>query len=351
MLLATIGLKNKLHVEFSRREEEGLRQFGWFLQLNSWDPSHQPHASSYFVKSLSLVSVSYRTHETVSSLIKNFHSIESLTISKCNGLRSLQIDVVSKLQNLTVLDCPDLKRLHVEAYDLTSFRFRGTFCWFSLEGYQFWEDAMLDFRGGPGYKHYEYKHFCSLLRAIINVKTLTLCEWFFKEIITPWLSSTNVNSRFNKLKDLWWIDTKAAKGNTGTLVSFLRICPSLARLHVTIDPTSYCMARTMGECPQEAPKRPRLRRLTVVKLEGFSNEDDVIFLKEHLLEVFNVEPLIITRSSGNNLRCLLRIPNQQSNANPKVGIPYRKYSYKFVEEVEDESKHPHMVLNMLNISS
>ncbi|KAA8539422.1 hypothetical protein F0562_026114 [Nyssa sinensis] len=186
-----------------------------------------------------------------------------------------------------------------KAYDLTSFRYRGLLCWFSLRGLQYLEDAMLDFRQGPGYSNFEYQQFDKLLLAIKNVKILTLCRWVFEAIVRPWLSSGQENLRFSNVKDLWWIDSSMDEHKIDALVSFLKICPSLERLFIKIDPTSYGIPSIAGECSNQITPRARLRRLKVVKLEGFTDEEDVIFLKEHLLEVFNVEPLIVTASHDN----------------------------------------------------
>ncbi|CAL5363587.1 unnamed protein product [Camellia sinensis] len=352
ILSATIGLRKKLHLKFcSEKQAYYPRQFGWFLVLNSFDPSHQPSPSAFFVKTLNLTSVTYLTNEIVSSLVSNFHNLESLTIANCVGLRSLRVDAVSKLKNFTVLDCPQLNSLFIEAYELKSFRCRGRLCWFSLTGVHSWEDCMLDFRAGPAYKAYKYLHYDSLLLAIENVKILTLSGWFFEAIISPWLSSGHENLRFNNLTDLWWINTTMEESKIDALVSLLKICPSLERLFINIDPTSYCIASTVCHPCSEQVNRARPRHLKAVKLEGFTNEEDAIVLKEHLLEVFNLEPLIITASNG-KLLCLIKIPKQQSKNSMKKGRPQskkRKCSYKFVEEVEDNivgqcSKHPHMGL-------
>lgn len=91
--------------------------------------------------------------------------------------------------------------------------------------------------------------------------------------------------------------------------------------------------------------RGRLRKLKVVKMEGFEKEDDIMLFKEHLMKFFNVEPRVVEVRKGMHSRCLLRIPKREAIAKTRESTKL-KFSYKFVEEVEDNtglcSKHPHM---------
>lgn len=90
-----------------------------------------------------------------------------------------------------------------------------------------------------------------------------------------------------------------------------------------------------------------MSKLKVVKVEGFTDDKDIIYLKEHLQEVFNKEPRIVAATHGSPSRCLIRIPKylRKDNWNMK-GTKSRK-RYKFVEEIEDNiglcSKHEHML--------
>ncbi|CAK9176504.1 unnamed protein product [Ilex paraguariensis] len=334
ILLAVIGLEKNLRLDFSKGKQEFPRQFGWHLVLNSIDPTHQPPSYATFVKSLNLTSVSYLTNEIVSSLVSNFQSLESLTIARCEGLRSLRVDVLSKLLNLTILDCPHLKSLYIEAYELQSLRYRGPVCWFSLRGVVHLADAMLDCRSDPGYDHLLHKDFDPLVEAIGDVKTLTLCGWMFRAVIhLPSLG-------FNKLEDLWWIDSSMEEYNIDALFAFL-----------TIDRTSYCSPSSLSKCYNKVGKLAKLRHLKVVKLEGFTEDENVILLKELLLEVFSVEPRIVVATDGSYPRTIVKIPKHQRKNNLKMVEPKsqrRKSLYKFVEELEDNiglySKHAHFDL-------
>ncbi|KAA8534250.1 hypothetical protein F0562_031767 [Nyssa sinensis] len=310
ILLASTGLNRKLHLDFSKGKQEFPRQFGWQLKPNPWNfmpslplcPSYlyvkaPKLTSSIFVKTLVLTSVNYLSSDIVTSMVTKFQFLESLTITKCSGLRSLHIEATLKLHNLNVLDCPQVKSFCIEADELQSFRYRGKLPWFWLQGMFSLGDAMLDFREGPGYNNFECRDFNSLRSGIRNVEILTLCRWTLE-----------------------------------------------------IVPTSYRMSSTTSKCSSQASRLARLGHLKLVKLEELADEEDVILLAENLLEKFNVEPLIIVTSHGNHSRSLLRIPKQQSKRNEKKAhqSEKRKYSYKFVEEVEDnsglDSKHAHMSL-------
>ncbi|CAK9176502.1 unnamed protein product [Ilex paraguariensis] len=235
ILSAIIGLGKKLRLDFSKGESAIPRQFDWHLVLNSIDPTHQPPSHTTFVKSLNLTSVNYLTNEIVSSLVSNFQSLESLTIARCEGLQSLRVDVLSKLLNLTILDCPDLKSLYIEAYELQSLRYRGPVCWISLRGVVDIADAMLDFRYSPGYnQYYSYKHSDSLIKLLGDVETLTLSGGIFKTLMHPLPSR-----RFYRLKDLWWIDSSMEEYNIDSLFTFITACPSLERLFITVSFLKY----------------------------------------------------------------------------------------------------------------
>ncbi|CAK9176505.1 unnamed protein product [Ilex paraguariensis] len=300
----------KLHLDFSKGEPEIPKQFFWNLVLNSVDPTYQPPSYANFVRSLNLTSVSYLTKEIVSSLVSNFQSLESLTIARCEGLLSLRVDVLSKLLNLTILDCPQLICLYIESYELQSLRYRGPLCCFLLRGVVDLADAMLDFRSGPGYDHYKYKHFDPLVEAAGDVETLTLCGWIFRAVILP-----PPSIEFSELKDLWRIDNSMEEHNIEALFTFLTACPSLKRLFITIDPTSYPPPSSLSKCYNKLGKQAKLRHLKVVKLEGFTEDENVILLKELLLEVFNVEPRIIVATNGSYPRTIIKIPKHQRKNN------------------------------------
>ncbi|KAI3816077.1 hypothetical protein L1987_15765 [Smallanthus sonchifolius] len=343
IITASIGMNRKLNLDFSKGNQEFPRQFGWEIVLNTMDFAHSsPHLFS--VKTLKLTSVNYLSCELVSSLISKFRYVESLIIEKCDGLRSLRVEGLAKLMNLSVLDCVDLKSVCVEALELKSLRYSGFLCWLSLKNVMYLEDVKLDCKG-PGFKHLKHGLYNPLLRAIRDVKVLTLHGWMVMEIFGPLLSleHNEQHFKFSKLEDLWWIDSCMEDDNFNSLFCFLRFCTSIKRLFISIDTRSYSTRGEHESCTKV--QKGRLRKLKVVKMEGFEKEEDIMLLKEHLMEVFNVEPRVVEVRKGMQGRCLLRIPKRQAIGKTTESNKL-KFSYKFVEEVEDNtglcSKHPHM---------
>ncbi|KAK1570520.1 hypothetical protein Q3G72_003052 [Acer saccharum] len=315
VLLASVSPNRKLHLDFSTAKQEFPRQFGWQLDLNCQRIIYQPPPSTFFIKTLHLVSISYHTNEAVSNLVSNFHFLESLTVAKCNGLRSLRIVGSPKLGNLTVFDCPTLKSLHIKASRLYSFRYRGVLPLFSFEHELMnLEDAMLDFRKGPGYRFANHHDLDMILHGLNYAKNLTLCRWTFEKLIFPWLPRDPFYLlwyyKFHTLKKLWWIDYLKDEElyNIDALIYFLKLCPSLEILSVTIDPKSYRVSSTSTTFFPEVTRDMRLKHLKVVKLDGFRSQEDEISLAVKLKEVFSAEPRIVaTTSNGKSLRSLVKV--------------------------------------------
>lgn len=175
-LLASIAADDKLHLDFSAGNSEFPWQFDWELKFDALNPS----PSAFFVRSLCLKSVSYLTNEAVSSLVSNIRLLENLRIDRCSGFRSLCIGSSPKLQRLTVLDCPDLGFLHIRCSKLRSFRYRGRLPRIRLDSHFNLQDAMLDFRQGPGCNNLKISDFDPCLLTIKNATILTLCKWNYE---------------------------------------------------------------------------------------------------------------------------------------------------------------------------
>ncbi|KAK9059767.1 hypothetical protein SSX86_020471 [Deinandra increscens subsp. villosa] len=345
IITASLGLNKKLNLDFSKGNQEFPRQFGWEIVLNTMDFAHSS-PNLFSVKTLKLTSVNYSRCELVSSLINKFRYVESLIIEKCDGLRSLRVEGLAKLQSLSVSDCVNLKSVYLEALELKSLRSNGFLCWFSLENVMYLKDVKLDFKG-PGFNYLNPGLYNPLLRAIRDVNVLTLHGWMFKEVFGPLLSSeqNEQHFKFSQLEELWWIDSCMEDDNINSLFHFLKFCTSLKRLFISIDTQSYPVPCIGEHESYTKVQKGRMRKLKVVKVEGFEKEVDIMLLNEHLMEVFDVEPRIVEVRKGKQSRCLLRIPKRQAVGKTTESSKL-KFSYKFVEEVEDKtglcSKHPHM---------
>ena len=148
----------------------------------------------------------------VSCLLSNIPFLESLTVAKCNGLQSIQLQGNLKLEKLTVLDCLLLESIRVHfnlQFSLKSFQFRGRVASFKYYNedplyYRYnsptndcspfdLEEAMLDFRQGPGYYGINIPGFKLMLQSIRRVKTLTLCRWVF-QVCCTWILYSSILS-------------------------------------------------------------------------------------------------------------------------------------------------------------
>ncbi|KAF4351254.1 hypothetical protein G4B88_025746 [Cannabis sativa] len=300
VLLATIAANNKLRVDFSAKEKEFPSHFDWKLQLNH----HHNYAknlccsTTFYVKTLHLESVGFATKEAVSSLVTKFHFLESLKIIKCSGLKSLQIESSSpKIVNLTILDCPHLDYLHLKTSKLRSFRYRGKLPRIWPEYHFNLADAMLDFRQGPRTDSViSSSDFDPAMLTIKNAQVVSLCRWTFETLIWPSLFPMGETFQFYKLHELWWIDYSEEDYSTDSLIAFLKLCPALERLFVTVDPQSYLVPR-MSTVSKKCTRHTELGHLKVVKLEGFKKQEDEITLIKKIKELLTVEPLIIMSAS------------------------------------------------------
>ncbi|KAK2633755.1 hypothetical protein Ddye_028547 [Dipteronia dyeriana] len=342
VLMAIIAPNNKLHLDFSTGKQEFPRQFGLELELNHQIIiHHQPTLSTFFVKTLNLISVNFLSNEAVSSVVSGFQFLENLKITDCNGLNSLCINSNTKLQHLTIFDCLELKFLHISTPKLRTFRYRGLLP-------QVWPvfhynlvDAMLDSRQGPGYIVSNANELDPVLLTIKNAEILTLCRWIFEALICPSLSSLIAEFQFYNLKELWWIDNSNEGYNLDSLILFLKLCPALERLFITIDPESFCMTRTTNCCSLQAGKQTQLRHLKLIKLEGFTNQEHRTKFAESLQELATANPLILATADGFCWQSFVKVVSDQSKHPSKM-------QYKLVQEVKDTKefllKHAHMGL-------
>ncbi|OMO73675.1 hypothetical protein COLO4_26932 [Corchorus olitorius] len=292
------------------------------------------------VKSLHLKSMSSLACEAVSSLLseKKLPFLESLTIEKCNGLRSLEINEAYGLLTLVVLDCPKLEFIILlqTGRDFKSFRYRGKSVFY--QGAQP-EDLMLDFRQGLSYNYDKgMKNKLSVLGLInfdhFNIVPLTILSTFFFNLqsIYRMFHSLPVlfKGRFCFLRELWWIDSSMEEDNVDVLLCFLTECYHLERLYVTIDPTCYKLTNTC----KLVPRRGILSDLKLVKLEGFPNEKGEIAFVRRLIPLFEETPKIIAKSPGETcLRQIVKVDRPEKNGKN----PYRFEVFKYKASYPDHS--------------
>ncbi|KAJ8758687.1 hypothetical protein K2173_000408 [Erythroxylum novogranatense] len=351
LVLAIVGPNNKLHLCFSTEKRECPIPFGLQLRFDHQNLANQPSCSTLYIKSLHLVSVSNLTSEIVSVLLLNFQYLETLKITACNSLQTLSICSEKKLVNLSVFDCPDLKFIHIRSCKLKTFRYRGVMPLFWPQNHFNLADAMLDCREGPSDNSLLYvKNIDPVLLTIKNAAVLTLCKWTFKALICPSISTFCVEFQLYNLKQLWWIDDSDENFDDEAPVSFLKLCPSLELLFVTIDPKTYHLESTTNYSIQVG-KTTELRHLKLIKLEGFLNQEMNILIAKRLSSTIANEPLILSSSSSDGT-CLRRLNKIASHKATQSGVSSlkteeHKWFYEFVEASDTGDlnlKHPHMTL-------
>ncbi|XP_017984252.1 PREDICTED: F-box protein At2g39490 [Theobroma cacao] len=391
-LFAAIAPDDALHLDFSTGEQGLSRSFDWLLPLNlpvrdKWPFPYKKDKllelnlplQQFKIKALYLTSVCRLFSKVLTSLVSYLPFLESLTIAKCNGVQSLDIENAARLQKLTVLDCPQLeyfcfggssslKSFHYRGR-LVSFRFKPS-CKYNFHqslshfcdcGVQL-EDAMLDFRQGPLTRwtwDFEmptsvgpngfYKicncgsttlfQCCKLiLDSVRCAESLTMCRWLYEKSFCKKLPSSRTNLGFYLLllKELRWIDCSAERENINALLCFLKFCHNLERLYVTIDPKCYNLPSTKRFSAMINVPDYKLKDLKFVKVEGCADETTETLFARRLIPLFPRTPLIISKPYGSRLRCLVKVPKLEKKG---------KYPYKFkvVEKLpEIYSDHVHM---------
>ncbi|XP_050210739.1 F-box protein At2g39490 [Mercurialis annua] len=293
-LVAIIAPNHNLILDFSNGNQENCVQFTLRLGFINSQPSS---TFTFLVKKLHLIAISYLTTEVVSCITSNFRFLETLKITSCNGLQSLSIDSDTKLLSLTIFDCLQLEFLHIRSFKLRIFRFRGLLPSLWPEYHYNLVEAFLDFRQGP--RMMIDRDFGSVLLTIKNVKVLTLCKWTFEALMCPLLSTFVAEFQFYNVKEVWWIESSFEKYDCDSLISFLKLCPSLEQLFVTIDPKCYSMEKTT-KYSLEAGKNTKLKHLKMVTLDGFAKEADEIYLAQCLQQIITCEPLIFASAGRSN---------------------------------------------------
>ncbi|KAK7270080.1 hypothetical protein RIF29_22978 [Crotalaria pallida] len=303
-LFATIATNSKLLLDFSAGNKEIESYYELQFMFTKDIINHELVHPSFLVKTLYLKSVSYLTSEVASSIVSNLEHLENLVITNCSGLQSLFIESETKLKKLTILDCLQLKSLHLRTSKLKSFRFRGTLSRIWPESHFNLNDAMLDFRLGPSYSDFKAQDFNETLLTIKNSQVLTLCEWIFEALIWPSIFPSSSNFIFYKLKELRWIDNYKDENNIDALVSFLKLCPALEQLFVMNDAKSYSAPRSKS-CMVQAATFTKVEHLKLIKFMGFTSQMSEISVAESLIKLIKGKLPKIETSDGSYLDAML----------------------------------------------
>ncbi|XP_021295890.1 F-box protein At2g39490-like [Herrania umbratica] len=155
----------------------------------------------------------------------------------------------------------------------------------------------------------------------------------FEELILP--ERYLLGQGLCNLTDLWWIDDSRERYNSNALISFLKLCPPLTRLYITIDPKSYNMGKIKMSSIM-VRRSTKLEHLMAVMVEGFENEEEECHLAKQLKKVLEAEPLIIKWDG--TVRRLIKVHEQLR----KGRDPYELIEKRVENHYELCPKHPHM---------
>ncbi|KAL9261049.1 F-box protein-like protein [Drosera capensis] len=94
---------------------------------------------------------------------------------------------------------------------------------------------------------------------------------------------------FSKLKEVWWIDNWKEQWKIESLFSFLKLCPVLEELLITINVSCRLIRHAMLTtdfkiCSAESRENKPLSRLKLVKLEAFSSQEEEILLAARIYQ-------------------------------------------------------------------
>ncbi|KAF8084901.1 hypothetical protein N665_0694s0030 [Sinapis alba] len=291
---------NVMHMSFFSDGSKEEDSFCWRIQTKDQIPQ-RVESGGFLVKKLCLDSVYSLTHEVVSSMVLDFSLLENLKICGCKGLTSLTIDSPTKLLlHLSISGCMKLRYLDIRSSKLKTFHYQGFLPSIKIHEHCNLTNAVFDVRQGPSYCNNNALDIGPLLLVIKNSHSFTLCRWMFEELIKPSICSSWTSFQFYKLHDLRWIDNSMKQENINSLISFLKLCPSIERIFITIDTNTYSSKEETTVDEDYASKHARvLRNLKLVKLEGSKSEEDKNQLILALREVVDINqpPLILSSFS------------------------------------------------------
>ncbi|XVF08037.1 hypothetical protein REPUB_Repub06bG0190900 [Reevesia pubescens] len=320
IVLATKGVKQELHLEFAKKEKEAKK---FHLKLNPSCPASQATTFST-LKMLRVRSVNYLGKALISALFSTSKFLETLELENCGGLQSLDIEANDHFQSLKLLDCPDMVNISVSARNLRSFWYQGVLPdQVQLKNTLDLLEVMLDLRNGFYSSEFDCQDVIYFLTSIKEIEILTISSWLLEWLCSGGVIFSSLDFRFNKLKELSWIDSGMNKTKRDSLACFLNICPSLEKLLIKIDPDLNSIP-----CPyfhqywhephlwmDDATVRTNtllLEHLKIVEFLGYKSEKDQFLLIELLLEKANmVKSITVTSPENNHSWEVPKIPQSQ----------------------------------------
>lgn len=180
-ILAAKGVDKELHLDFSNEEQE---KEAYMLKLKPIDGNYMKHPSNMAtfasLKTLNLKSVTHTDNEFISALFSNCEFLECLKLEECYGLRCLDVTACGRLENVIVLDCPDVAEISISSLNLKSFTYKGALPQIKMKNSPNLIDVTLDMIEGLGQNEFDCEDLLSLLASLRNVETLSITGWLLE---------------------------------------------------------------------------------------------------------------------------------------------------------------------------
>ncbi|KAK6943712.1 hypothetical protein RJ641_024814 [Dillenia turbinata] len=353
-LSATKGAEKELRLDFHEQQHQLTSGFNLKMEDIASCPNFGNDSSFSSLKTLHLTSMTRLAENLVSSLFSNCRLLEHLRLEKCSGLQSVDLNVDNSLQTLILLDCPNMVYISISSSTLKKFWYRGVLSRIWMNNTANLDDAMLDFKDGPGQNEFDFEEVIPLLQSLKNVHSLALSGWLLE---------------FYKLKEFWWVDSVMNKSKQGSIACLMKISPSLEKLFINllifcdialiwlpmissktqIDPTRESIVvptfhqfwhepYTWIDCSNVNSNDSKLAHLKVVKLVGSPHDGEQVLLFDLVLEKAINLNLVTVKAAEDDLSWrVVKIPKSQitqtSRSHRKqIQIPSKEYLYGFVDD-------------------
>ncbi|KAI3706610.1 hypothetical protein L6452_24478 [Arctium lappa] len=294
-LKAIKGVNKELYITF-HGEIENPKVFGLSIELSLCENDH-----FCSLKTLHLRSITSRAGSFLPALFSSCRNLETLSLEKCSGLQYIDLKAHdSLLKKFVVLDCEKMASVTISsAPKLKCFLYRGTLVKIVFKDVPNLCDVTLNLKGTfeVAGDHGDFDSceddLVPLLASLKDIEVLTLSGWLLEWLCTRETTFDDVDFKFDKLKDLSWIDGCMNEQKRDSLACFLSLTPSLENLFIKIDEKwsplqsphfhrSWPQIRTA-----KSQKDSHLEHLKMVKFFGFKIEEEnqnLIWLMDFLLK-------------------------------------------------------------------
>ncbi|KAA8518859.1 hypothetical protein F0562_016367 [Nyssa sinensis] len=322
VFFATKGVEKELYLDFSGGKQMTCN-FSLILKQSCPIPCKHPIDTYSFssLKTLHLRSVNQLSNNLVSSFFSNCWLLENLKLENCTGLQSIDIDANNNLQSFKIIDCPNMVRITLSALNLKSFWYQGALAQIQLKSSPHL-DVILNLREGLGHNEFDCEDVLSLLASLKDIEILAISGWILEWLCTAGVIFGRLAFQFSNLKELCWIGSLIDKPKRDSLASFLNILPSLEKLFVNIDQSYSSIPCPFFHQYWHEPhlwmdyatvksNAPQLEHLRIVKMIGFSSQEDELLLLDLLLEkAVCLKSMIVTSAENQSWR-VCKIPRSQ----------------------------------------